>query len=114
MGLFDDFQALEAGSQMPFEALLELERNPGNDSAIAILDRIRGEFDEHARMMVGHPLEDIEAFAKSEARSLHLLVDGSRLDAVYIGRERVGFYSSKFVLLTTDLLRVCQSDQGRT
>jgi hypothetical protein len=74
-----------------FEALLELERNPGNDSAIAILDRIRGEFDEHARMMVGHPLEDIEAFAKSEARSLHLLVDGNRLDAVYMGESEWAF-----------------------
>lgn len=74
-----------------FEALLELERNPGSDSAIAILDRIRGEFDEHARMMAGRSLEDIESFAKSEASGLYLLVDGRRLDAVYTGEGKWAF-----------------------
>jgi hypothetical protein len=74
-----------------FEALLELERSPGNDTAIAILGRIGSEFDECARMMASRPLEDLEAFVKSEGTGLHLQVDSRRLDPVYTDEDEWAF-----------------------
>jgi hypothetical protein len=93
-----------------FEALLELECHPGEISALAVLDRVRSEFDEHARIIAGHPLQGTEAFANSEDCRLHLLVDGRRLDAVYTGAGEWAFILPRSFCS----LKLCSAAANRT